>query len=121
MYRTGDLVREEGGMLFFVGRKDNQIKHLGYRIELEEIEHALVQLPHVNQAAVLYHRPNPAYGRLMAFVSCQDGVTEQELLRDLARLVPTYMVPSRLTLMADLPKTPNGKVDRQKLRAMLDV
>ena len=79
-----------------------------------------MQLPHVNQAVVLYHRPNPSYGKLVAFVSCQDGVKEQELLRDLARLVPGYMVPSRLTLMPNLPKTANGKVDRQKLRAMLD-
>jgi len=53
MYRTGDLVREAAGMLHFIGRKDNQIKHMGYRIELEEIEHALAKLPQVSQAAVV--------------------------------------------------------------------
>ena len=44
MYRTGDLVREVDGLLHFVGRKDNQIKHMGYRIELEEIEAAINRL-----------------------------------------------------------------------------
>ena len=47
MYRTGDLVCEDRGGLHFVGRKDNQIKHMGYRIELEEVEHGLVRLPKV--------------------------------------------------------------------------
>jgi D-alanine--poly(phosphoribitol) ligase subunit 1 len=120
MYRTGDLVREEGGNLHFVGRKDNQVKHMGYRIELEEIEHALAKLPHVNRAAVVYQRINTAYGKLVGFVSCSGEVDERELLKDLAQLVPDYMVPSKLVVMPSLPINPNGKVDRQKLRGMLD-
>jgi D-alanine--poly(phosphoribitol) ligase subunit 1 len=120
MYRTGDLVREEEGRLYFVARKDNQIKHMGYRIELEEIEHAMVKLPHVNQAAVVYQRSNAAYGKLVGFASCTGDVDDKELLRALAALLPDYMVPSKLVLMAVLPTNPNGKVDRQKLRAMLE-
>ncbi len=120
MYRTGDIVREKDGRLYFVARKDNQIKHMGYRIELEEIEHALVKLPQVNQAAVVYLRSNTAYGKLVGFASCAADVDEKALLRELATLLPDYMVPSKLILMPTLPTNPNGKVDRQKLQAMLD-
>ncbi|MDD2882879.1 MAG: AMP-binding protein [Rhodoferax sp.] len=120
MYRTGDLVREEAGMLHFIGRKDNQIKHMGYRIELEEIEHALAKLPEVSQAAVVYHRTNAAYGKLVAYVACPGQPDDRVLLKALADLLPDYMVPNKLIVMSELPKNPNGKVDRQHLRALLD-
>lgn len=120
MYRTGDLVREEAGRLYFVGRKDNQIKHMGYRIELEEIEHALMKVPQVNQAAVLYHRTHAAYGKLIGFVSCAESLDERTVLNDLAALLPEYMVPNRLFVMPELPKNPNGKVDKHQLRSLLD-
>jgi D-alanine--poly(phosphoribitol) ligase subunit 1 len=120
MYRTGDIVREEHGILYFICRKDNQIKHMGYRIELEEIEHSLSKLPPVTQAAVVYHRTNTAYGKLVGFVACSGPVDEKALLQALAELVPEYMVPSRLQILAELPKNPNGKVDRQRLSRSLD-
>jgi D-alanine--poly(phosphoribitol) ligase subunit 1 len=120
MYRTGDLVQKIDGMLHFVGRKDNQIKHMGYRIELEEIEHALAKLPQVSQAAVIYHKTNASYGKLVGFVACTDEIDEKALLTGLAGLVPDYMLPSRLVVMPKLPKNPNGKVDRQQLRTLLD-
>ena len=69
MYRTGDRVRtDESGRLWFVGRRDNQIKHMGYRIELDEIEAALNALPYVTQGAVVYHRVREQHGRILAFV-----------------------------------------------------
>jgi D-alanine--poly(phosphoribitol) ligase subunit 1 len=117
MYRTGDLVSEEDGLLYFVGRKDNQIKHMGYRIELEEIEHALVRLAEVNQAAVIYHRGQAHYGKLIAFVACDKEVEGQQIRDQLARLLPAYMVPSQMIVMSWLPKNPNGKIDRRALLA----
>ena len=122
MYRTGDLVKvkEVGGRLHFVGRKDNQIKHMGYRIELEEIENALVTLPQVDQAAVVYQRTQAAYGKLVAYVACTSEVDDKDLLQGLGQLLPDYMLPARLIVMPHLPKNPNGKVDRQQLRALLD-
>ncbi|MSR16176.1 MAG: amino acid adenylation domain-containing protein, partial [Gammaproteobacteria bacterium] len=119
MYRTGDLVQKIDGMLHFVGRKDNQIKHMGYRIELEEIEHALMKLRQVEQAAVIYHRTNAAYGKLVAYVACSGQPEERDLLKALANLLPDYMVPNKLIVMSELPKNPNGKVDRQHLLALL--
>lgn len=119
MYRTGDMVREVLGQLHFVGRKDNQIKHLGYRIELEEIEHALIKLPQVNQAAVLYQRSNAAYGKLIGFVASQESPDEKTLLLALSDLLPEYMVPSRIVVCEHLPKNPNGKIDRQQLQNLI--
>lgn len=115
MYRTGDIVREVQGTLYFVGRKDNQIKHMGYRIELEEIEHALVKLPEINQAAVFYQRTNSSYGKLIGFVASASETDEKTLLNNLAKLLPEYMIPSRLFIQSELPKNANGKVDRQLL------
>jgi len=118
MYRTGDLVWISDGKFYFLGRKDNQIKHMGYRIELEEIEHALVKLPQVNQAVVIYHRTNAAYGKLIGFVACSGSVEERSLLLNLADLLPDYMTPSRVIIMPKLPKNSNGKVDRKKLHEL---
>ncbi|WP_422909286.1 AMP-binding protein [Pseudomonas sp. MAC6] len=118
MYRTGDLVKEVDGWLHFVGRKDNQIKHMGYRIELEEIENALVKLPQVDQAAVVYLRTQTAYGKLVAYVACSVEVDDGVLLQTLGQSVPDYMVPSKLIIMSKLPHNANGKVDRQQLRAL---
>ena len=120
MYRTGDLVKEVDSRLYFVGRKDNQIKHMGYRIELEEIENALVALPQVNQACVLYQRTQVAYGKLVAYVACTTDVSDKELLKGLAQLLPSYMQPTHLIVIPKLPKNANGKVDRQQLRAQLN-
>lgn len=119
MYRTGDLVREVKGVLHFVGRKDNQVKHMGYRIELEEIEHALVKLPQINQAAVIYQRTNAAYGKLIGFVASSADVDEKALLSQLASFLPEYMIPSSIVIKVELPKNPNGKVDRQQLLALI--
>lgn len=121
MYRTGDLVHEEDGRLHFIGRKDNQIKHMGYRIELEEIEAALMKLPRVHQAAVVYHRSSVAYGRLVGFVASTEDLEASAVLAGLADLLPNYMIPAKLFVLPDLPKNPNGKVDRQQLRARIDM
>lgn len=120
MYRTGDLVKNVDGRLHFVGRKDNQIKHMGYRIELEEIEHALARLPQVDQAAVLYHRTHAAYGKLVGYVATSEKVDEKLLLNGLRDLLPDYMVPNKLIVLSILPKNANGKVDRQCLLGMVD-
>ncbi len=119
MYRTGDLVKEVEGRLYFIGRKDNQIKHMGYRIELEEIEHALVKLPKVNQAAVLYLRTNAAYGKIVGFIASAEKLEEKLLLEQLAGLLPSYMIPGRIVIETELPKNANGKIDRQKLQTSL--
>jgi len=117
MYRTGDIVRSVDGLLHFIGRKDNQIKHMGYRIELEEIENAIYRLGYVIQAAVVYKRTRNRFGHIVAHVATGDTTVEEARLRsDLKALLPSYMVPNRFVLSCELPKNANGKVDRVRLK-----
>ena len=116
MYKTGDLVYEQDGQLFFIGRKDNQIKHMGYRIELEEIELALCRLECINQAAVLYERVNQAYGKIIAFVAGVAGLSQNEIREELKLQLPDYMLPNLIIFYDILPKNPNGKIDKKELR-----
>ncbi|MEF8703840.1 MAG: amino acid adenylation domain-containing protein [Candidatus Accumulibacter sp. UW26] len=116
MYRTGDLVRQdEQGLLWFVGRSDNQIKHLGYRIELEEIEAALQTLAGVTQAVALYQRLRDQHGRIVAFVSSSRPVEPSRIREDLRERLPAYMIPGHVECLAELPMNANGKVDRKAL------
>jgi D-alanine--poly(phosphoribitol) ligase subunit 1 len=115
MYKTGDLVKLNplDGKLYICGRKDNQIKHMGYRIELEEIEAALHSLDHISEAAVLHANVN-GLSRIVAIVSGKE-CDENQIRRDLKQIVPAYMVPSVFHREDRLPKTANGKVDRRSL------
>jgi len=116
MYRTGDLVRlnPADGKLYIEGRKDNQIKHMGYRIELEEIEAALHCLDYVSEAAVL-HSNAGGLSRIVAVVAATHDFDNEKIRGDLKQIVPTYMVPSVFHREKMLPKNPNGKVDRRQL------
>jgi D-alanine--poly(phosphoribitol) ligase subunit 1 len=118
MYRTGDLVREVNGLLHFVGRKDNQIKHMGYRIELEEIEAMINRLDYVVQSAVVYKRIRPGFGHIIAYVATRDDLAEERLRTDLVSSLPNYMIPNRIVISRELPRNANGKVDRAHLNAL---
>lgn len=119
MYRTGDLVRRgEDGNLHFCGRTDNQIKHMGYRIELEEVEAAFNSLDYVNEVGVVYQRIQEGMGQIVAFVSCAALIDRQTLAADVKAKLPPYMVPKRIEVMEVLPKNANGKIDRTKLREL---
>ncbi len=119
MYHTGDIVKKVDNLLYFVGRKDNQIKHMGYRIELEEIEYALVKVPEVSQAAVIYYRKKIAYGKIAAFVVCPVTTFETKILEQLRVLLPSYMIPQQVIIMDKLTTNANGKVDRKILKNLL--
>ena len=116
MYRTGDLVRVEptDGKLYIQGRKDNQIKHLGYRIELEEIESALQHLDYVSEAAALHTSFN-GLSRIIAVVASEQELADEQIRRDLQRSIPSYMIPSVFHFQAMLPRNANGKIDRRRL------
>jgi D-alanine--poly(phosphoribitol) ligase subunit 1 len=121
MYKTGDLVRCDpcDGRLHIHGRRDNQIKHLGYRIELEEIEGALNELPYVAEAAVL-HMDDDGLSRLAAFVAAAPtSPSDDEIRGDLRRALPDYMIPAVFHRRASLPRSANGKLDRRALTEAL--
>jgi D-alanine--poly(phosphoribitol) ligase subunit 1 len=115
MYKTGDLVRLDpgDGKLYIYGRKDNQIKHMGYRIELEEIESALHCLDDVSEAVVLHTNAN-GRSKLVAIVAGKEFDSNQ-LRSRLKQIIPAYMIPSVFHREEMLPKSPNGKVDRRYL------
>lgn len=116
MYRTGDLARLDprDGKLHIHGRKDNQIKHMGYRIELEEIENALHRIDGVSEAAAL-HTNTGGLSKIVAVVATPHQLDENRLRADLAQLIPDYMIPSAFYRECPLPKNANGKVDRKRL------
>lgn len=119
MYRTGDLARwRSDGRLEHLGRSDSQVKVRGFRIELAEIEHALRTLPDIREAAVVAPE-TPGGGRtLVAFVVYRgDDPGAEPVVRALKQRLPDYMVPSFVVPVAELPRTPNGKLDRQALAA----
>ncbi|HEV7518826.1 MAG TPA: condensation domain-containing protein, partial [Thermoanaerobaculia bacterium] len=120
LYRTGDLARAlPGGEIDFLGRADHQVKLRGLRIELGEIETVLGQHPGVREAVVLARDDHPGDQRLVAYVTpaAEPGPTPAELQRFLAERLPGYMVPAAWVLLAELPLTANGKVDRRSLPA----
>lgn len=121
MYRTGDLVRlGEDGLLRFKGRVDNQIKHMGYRIELEEVEAAFSALPTVHEVGVIYKAGAPGLpGSILAYVNADEGSTAEVLAAEVAKTLPTYMRPRTIFVRhTALPKNSNGKIDRQALKAL---
>jgi len=117
MYKTGDVVQKDAkGHLHFKGRVDNQIKHMGYRIELEEIEAAFNSIPYVNEVGVVYEKINAELGQIKAFVniSVKDKVSA-DLMKEVKNILQTYMNPRSIEIMSFLPKNQNGKVDRKQL------
>ena len=113
IYRTGDLASYGGdGLLYFAGRKDFQIKHMGHRIELEEIEHALAAIPEIEGAACFYDRAKNKV------VACYIGIDDKKyLITAMKNKVPDYMVPNVFCKVDMLPLNKNGKTDKKLLEA----
>ena len=117
-YRTGDIVRrDEGGNYLFVGRRDHMVKSRGYRIELGEVEAALLSYECIHQAAVIAI-PHPEIGaQLEGYIVLHHGVelVEPDLRHHCLQLLPRYMLPEQFHIVAALPLTSTGKIDRQEL------
>jgi D-alanine--poly(phosphoribitol) ligase subunit 1 len=120
LYRTGDLARiGPDGSFWFVGRRDQQIKYMGNRIELGEIESVLLKLEGVTEGVVVFHDAPAVEDKCIgALVVLAPGMTKEEVAAALQQRLPGYMVPRRITVAAEMPRTPNGKSDR---RAALDL
>ncbi|PPA82185.1 non-ribosomal peptide synthetase [Brevibacillus laterosporus] len=120
LYRTGDLGRFlVDGTIEYLGRRDNQIKIRGYRIELDEIGNVLVQHPSVNQAKVSVHSDTTNKDRLVSYIVIEEGqeISSAELRTYLQQKLPDYMVPAYYIFVDSLPKTTNGKINRDLLPA----
>ncbi|MCB1956132.1 MAG: amino acid adenylation domain-containing protein, partial [Rhodocyclaceae bacterium] len=118
LYRTGDLGRLlPDGNIEFLGREDQQVKVQGYRIELGDIEAALLQHPAVRSAVAVCQGERHGEKRLGAFFCLRPGyeVAVPELRSFLLERLPEYMVPLAMRELASLPLSANGKVDRKAL------
>ena len=116
IYKTGDLVKynADDDKIYILGRKDHQVKHMGYRVELEEIESALSQLDYVSQS-VVFHSMASGFSRIIAVLAVRKEVEQDKVRNDLKDYLPAYMMPTVFHFEEVLRKNANGKVDRQKL------
>lgn len=117
-YRTGDLVQQlSDGNYQFVGRKDRQIKTRGYRIELDEVEAALVGHPYVEEAAAYAVAVDGSH-QVETAVILKPGtvLNEGDLLNYLGDRLPAYAVPRRVAIATTFPRTGTGKIDRRALQ-----
>ncbi|OWK35064.1 Pls/PosA family non-ribosomal peptide synthetase [Fimbriiglobus ruber] len=119
LYRSGDLARlTVDGELEFLGRCDSQVKLRGYRIELAEVEAAILAVPGVRAAAATVHTAEKRLPTLVGYVVTTGGAIPEDVIRaHLRERLPAYMIPALFEPIAELPTMPSGKVDRNRLPA----
>jgi pristinamycin I synthase-3/4 len=117
MYRTGDLARRnDDGLIEFVGRASSQVKILGFRVELAEVEAALSGYPGLAHVVVVVRELESGEKRLVGYVVSESGELDLPALRAHAReTLPDYMVPAAFVQLLSLPLTANGKLDRKAM------
>ena len=118
IYRTGDMARwREDGEMEFLGRRDEQVKVRGYRVELGEIEAAMMKQEGVKEAVVVARGERTKAKRIVGYVVEEEGkeVRVSEVRKGLREVLPDYMVPSAIVKLDKMPVTGNGKVDRRAL------
>lgn len=111
MYRTGDIgLMREDGVLEFHGRRDRQIKHMGHRVELDEVECAASQVDGVHESCCIYVK---AKEKLILFYTGE--VEKKEVILELRKILPGFMVPRTVKKVEAIKKLPNGKIDYTKM------
>ena len=120
-YKTGDYVLEEkkSKKLFFIGREDSQIKHMGYRIELNEIEIEINNIKNIKEAVVFYKKETNT-GKIISVIACSELDKKEYIYSHLKKTLPIYMIPSKIFLLKNLPKNKNGKIDRKKIKEIYE-
>ena len=111
IYRTGDIVcYDEEGLIMFKGRKDNIVKHIGYRIDLGEIEHVIINtLKLVKNGCVVY---NQAEKEITLFYEAEQEIPTSEFRKKIGLALPKYMIPTVYNHLELLQRNINGKIDR---------
>lgn len=116
MYKTGDLGRWlQDGTIEILGRKDEQVSLRGYRIEVEEIEQALLQSGTIEQAVVLLQQSNEEDKRLVAYLVGQEKLQVSAVRNYLGQKLPDYMLPAQYIQLEQFPLLANGKIDKKAL------
>ncbi len=117
-YLTGDLGYIENDMLYCKGRKDNQIKYKGYRIELGDIENNLLKINGISEAVVVAkYKPNSQIVKtIKAYVTIKKEITVEDIKQEAEKILPKYMIPKSIIILDKIPVNKNGKYDRKKLQ-----
>lgn len=116
LYRSGDIARISAkGLLEICGRADNQVQLRGFRIELEEIETALVSHPGITQAAAFVKGEDDDRRLVALVVPADDGLNSGDIVGHLRQTLPSYMIPSDVQAVHHMPLTASGKIDRARL------
>lgn len=120
-YRTGDLVRlDERGCMYYLGRRDFQVKVNGYRVELQEIDLVLREAARTELAvAIPWPLSDGSASGVVGVLSGSDPARDKEVISACETRLPRYMVPSRLCHFSQIPLNVNGKIDRGKITEML--
>lgn len=112
IYKTGDIgLMRNDGVLEFHGRKDRQIKHMGHRVELDEIEYAACNIDGITECCVLYNKEKEVLW--MFYVG---KVLIKTIATELRKTLPGFMIPRKIINLEAVPKLPNGKTDMNKLK-----
>ncbi len=111
IYRTGDIVcYDEEGLIMFKGRKDNIVKHMGYRTDLGEIEHVIINtLKLVKNGCIVY---NQAKKEITLFYEAEQEIPASEFRKKIGQALPKYMIPTVYNHLVLLQRNTNGKIDR---------
>ena len=111
IYRTGDIVcYDEEGLIMFKGRKDNIVKHMGYRTDLGEIEHVIINtLKLVKNGCIVY---NQAEKEITLFYDAEQEIPASEFRKKIGQALPKYMIPTVYNQLESLQRNTNGKIDR---------
>ena len=110
IYKTGDLVMRQDGLYHFKGRSDTMVKHLGYRIELADIEHSILSaIEAVRNVCVVYSHSRK---EIIAYCELREPLTLKAFRSGLGQTLPAYMIPGRLVEVEQMPMNANGKIDR---------
>ena len=113
-----DAYLTKDGDLHYLGRIDNQVKIRGFRIEIGEIESKLLRHQNIKKCIVLPKKNGDLDNYLVAYIVADTKLSNKDLKTYIAKLVPSYMVPSYFVFLDELPLTSNGKIDRKKLLSM---
>lgn len=116
MYKTGDLGRWlPDGVIEYIGRKDEQVKINGNRIEPGEIEGVLMRFPKIDAAVVVPVQDKEGRNELVAYIVSSDSLSTADLVNHITRSLPVFMLPAKFVQLDQLPITPNGKIDKKAL------
>jgi D-alanine--poly(phosphoribitol) ligase subunit 1 len=115
-YRTGDLIylSPKDGKIYFAGRKDTQVKHMGYRIELDEVQSGLLKIAQINET-IVFQKKKDDFSQIIAVISLLKPMTVAEIKMAAALHLPKYMIPDKFIILESLPKNANGKLDRKSV------